>query len=404
MNILLISENFYPEKNAPGKRLFEHAKEWIKLGHQVTVITGVPNAPKGKVFDGYKNKIYQSENISGIKIIRVWTFIAKNEKFLLRIIDFISFMFSSLFFGIFTKKHDKIIVSSPQFLPVISGFILAKIKRVSFILEIRDLWPESMVALGVMRKDNYIIRILDAIAKYIYQKSELIVVVTKTFKKYLVSLGIKEDKIIIIENGFNFNRTLAPDKSIKDIRKKYNIRNKNFTVSYIGTLGMSHGVEIMINTAKLISNVNFVIIGEGEQKIYLKKLATDEKTNNVIFIDNIEWQEIVNINQIISANLIHLRNLDLFKTVIPSKIFESMALKKPILAGLIGESLEIITKSNSGLKVIPENPKSLSQKIIELKNNENLCNRLGENGFQIAQKKYDRKILAKKMIERIEKI
>ena len=167
---------------------------------------------------------------------------------------------------------------------------------------------------------------------------------------------------------------------------------------------MSHGVEIMINTAKLISNVNFVIIGEGEQKIYLKKLATDEKTNNVIFIDNIEWQEIVNINQIISANLIHLRNLDLFKTVIPSKIFESMALKKPILAGLIGESLEIITKSNSGLKVIPENPKSLSQKIIELKNNENLCNRLGENGFQIAQKKYDRKILAKKMIERIEKI
>ena len=404
MNILLISENFYPEKNAPGKRLFEHAKEWIKLGHQVTVITGAPNAPKGKVFDGYKNKIYQSENISGIKIIRVWTFIAKNEKFLLRIIDFISFMFSSLFFGIFTKKHDKIIVSSPQFLPVISGFILAKIKRVSFILEIRDLWPESMVALGVMRKDNYIIRILDAIAKYIYRKSELIVVVTKTFKKYLVSLGIKEDKIIIIENGFNFNRTLAPDKSIKDIRKKYNIRNKNFTVSYIGTLGMSHGVEIMINTAKLISNVNFVIIGEGEQKIYLKKLATDEKTNNVIFIDNIEWQEIVNINQIISANLIHLRNLDLFKTVIPSKIFESMALKKPILAGLIGESLEIITKSNSGLKVIPENPKSLSQKIIELKNNENLCNRLGENGFQIAQKKYDRKILAKKMIERIEKI
>ena len=166
---------------------------------------------------------------------------------------------------------------------------------------------------------------------------------------------------------------------------------------------MSHGIEIIINAAELTNDVNFLIIGEGAEKKHLQRLVINKKINNVIFIDNIDWQEIVNINQIISANLIHLKNLDLFKTVIPSKIFESMALKKPILAGLIGESLEIILKSNSGLKVIPENPKSLREKILYLKDNEAFCQRLGENGFEMVKKRYDRKILATKMIERVNK-
>ncbi len=401
MEILLITENFYPETNAPAKRLFEHAKEWVKLGNKVTVLTGVPNVPKGRVFNGYKNKIYQSEKIDGIKIVRVWTFIAKNEKFVLRTLDFISFMFSSFFFGLFIKKHDKIIVSSPQFLPVISGFIIAKIKNIPFILEIRDLWPESIVALGAMKKNNYIIKILDAIAKYIYRKSELIIVVTKAFKDKLINMGINKDKITIIENGFNFDNNLTPNKSIEAIQQEYNISNKNFTVSYIGTVGMSHGIGVILKSAKLIKDVNFLIIGEGAEKESLQQIAKDEKINNIVFIDNINWQEIVNINQIISANLIHLRNLELFKTVIPSKIFESMALKKPILAGLIGESLDIIKQSKSGLEVKPEDANSLVEKIMQMKNNKTLCDQLANNGFKLVQDRYNRKTLAQKMIERI---
>jgi len=404
MKILLISENFYPEKNAPGRRLYEHAKEWIKLGHQVTVLTGVPNAPKGKVFDGYKNKIYQSEKIDGIDIIRVWTYIAKNEGFLFRILDFVSFMFSSFIFGIFLKKHTKIIVSSPQFLPVISGFILSRIKKIPFVIEIRDLWPESIVALGTLKENSYIIKILNNIAKYIYHKSESIVVVTRSFKDYLINMGINKDKITIIENGFNFERTLSPNKSVKTISNKYKINNDNFIVSYIGTIGMSHGIEVVIRAAEIIKDVTFLIIGEGAEKNNLKKIIEEKEITNVIFLNNIDWQEIVNINQIISANLIHLRNLELFKTVIPSKIFESMALKKPILAGLIGESLEIITKSNSGIQVTPENPKSLVEGILFLKNNTEKAQKLGNNGFTLVSKRYNRRILAQHMIQSINRL
>ena len=266
-----------------------------------------------------------------------------------------------------------------------------KNKKIPFVLEIRDLWPESIVALGAIRENSIIIKTLYATAKHIYKKSELIVVVTKTFKKHLIEYGVNKDKILIIENGFNFERTLEANKNVNNIREKYDIINNQFTVSYIGTIGASHGIEIILETAELVKDVNFLIIGEGSQKKILVENAKDRKIENVIFIDAISWQEIVNINQIISANIIHLRKLELFKTVIPSKLFESMALKKPILAGLIGESLDIIKDSNSGLQVIPEDASSLAKEILKLKNNPKLCNELAMNGSFLVNERYNRK-------------
>jgi glycosyltransferase involved in cell wall biosynthesis len=167
---------------------------------------------------------------------------------------------------------------------------------------------------------------------------------------------------------------------------------------------MSHGIEIILEAAILIKDVNFLIIGEGSEKQALKKEASTRRIKNLFFIDNISWQEIININQIINTNLVHLRNLELFKTVIPSKIFESMALKKPILAGLVGESLEIIKSSNCGVQVIPENANSLANEIVKLKNDPNLCDELSKNGFILVNERYNRKILAKKMINKIKQI
>tara|TARA_B100000579_G_scaffold437895_1_gene469745 strand:- start:2429 stop:3646 length:1218 start_codon:yes stop_codon:yes gene_type:complete len=403
MNILLISENFFPEKNAPAKRLYEHAKKWVELGHNVKVITGVPNAPKGVIYPGYKNKLFQKEMIDGIEVIRVWTFIAQYSGFILRTLDFLSFMITSLFFGIFTRKVDIIISTTPQFLPVISGYILSKIKSVPFILELRDLWPESIVALNAMKKNSPIIKVLQKIANHIYKRSKLIVVVTDSFKDYLIKIGIDKNKIIVIKNGFNFNRSLTPTKSIDYVREDLNLKN-NTTVSYIGTIGMAHGVNTILETAKICKDVNFLIIGEGAEKTNLKLKAKNEEINNVIFIDAINWQEIVNINQLVSANIIHLKKLDLFKTVIPSKIFESMALKKPILAGLIGESLEIILSSESGIGIEPENELSLKNAIDYIQKNPNDSKKLGINGYNFAKENYNRDVLAEKMINRIEQL
>lgn len=402
MKILFLTDNFYPEKNAPAKRTLEHSREWIEMGHTVTVITGVPNFPKGKIFKGYKNKIYQNEIIDKISVKRVWTYIAPNKGFLLRIIDYLSFMISSFFCGLFMKKHDIIIATSPQFFTLVSGYLISLFRRTPLVVEIRDLWPESIVALGSVKKNNFFIKFLYKIAHHIYRKSSLIVVVTNSFKDHLTDMNIDKNKIIVVKNGFNFDRTLSPNRSVKETEKMYDIKTDQFIVSYIGTIGMSHGVDIVIRAAEEEKDIMFLIVGEGAEKEHLISVSKAKSLNNIKFIDSIDWQEIVNINQLISAHLIHLRDLDIFKTVIPSKIFESMALKKPILAGLNGESLEIIKQSKSGLAVIQENENSLIDQIQYLQSNQALLASLAENGQNYVEQNHNRKKLAYQMIKSIE--
>ncbi len=402
MKILFLTDNFYPETNAPAKRTLEHCKEWSNLGHSITIITGVPNFPKGKVFKGYKNKLYQSEIVDRILVKRVWTYIAPNKGFFLRILDYVSFMLSSFFCGLFTKKHDVIIATSPQFFTLISGYLISLFKRVPLVLEIRDLWPESIVAVGAMKKSSWIIKILYRIAIFLYKKSTIIICVTQSFKDDLIKKGIDKNKIFVVENGFDLNKNLTPNKSIQDIENEYNIKKDEFIVSFTGTVGMAHGLEIIINSAKTIGRkIKFVIIGDGAKRSQLIELNKKEQLNNIKFIENLSWQEIVNINQIIDIHLVHLINNPEFKKVIPSKIFESMALKKPIIMGVLGESREIVNKAGCGLNITPEDVNDLNTTIKHVINNPQMIDKMGTNGYNFLSQEYSRKKLANKMIEYI---
>ena len=403
MKILFITDNFYPERNAPAKRTHEHAIEWLKLNHKVSIITGVPNFPKGKVFKGYKNKIFQSENLDGINIYRVWTFIAANKGFISRILDYISFMFTSFIAGLFVKKHDIVIATSPQFFTAISGWLISVFKRKPFVLEIRDLWPESIVAVGAMSNKNIIIKFLHKVACFLYRRADFIICVTNSFKQDLVKYNIDGNKILVIENGIKIENLIPPNKTIDTIEKEYNLCEKDFIISFIGTIGMAHGLDIIIKAAKKNNNKNikFLIIGEGAEKEKLKLKVSSNKLDNVIILNSISWQEIININQLVSANLIHLKKNDVFKKVIPSKIFESMGMKKTIILGVEGESENIINDSKCGFIIEPENEESLISvidKLNDLKNSE-LINSFGENGYNYVINNYNRVKLAKKMID-----
>lgn len=404
MKILFLTDNFYPETNAPAKRTLEHCKEWVNLDHEITVITGVPNFPKGKVFKGYKNRLYQSKKIDGILIKRVWTYIAPNEGFFFRILDYISFMVTSFLCGLFTKKHDIVIATSPQFFTLISGYLISLFKRVPLVLEIRDLWPESIVAVGAIKESSWIIKILYKIAIFLYKKSTIIICVTQSFKNDLIKKGIDGSKIFVVENGFDLNKNLTPNKSIKDIQNEYNIKKDEFIVSFTGTIGMAHGLEIILNSAKKIdSKIKFLVIGDGAKKSELINRANTERLNNIKFISNISWQEIVNINQIIDMHLVHLINSPEFKKVIPSKIFESMALKKPIIMGVLGESRTIVDKAGCGLNIIPEDVDDLNRTIKYAINNPQIIDKMGMKGYNFLFQDYSRKKLANKMIEYIGK-
>jgi glycosyltransferase involved in cell wall biosynthesis len=399
VKILFLTDNFYPEVNAPANRTYEHCLEWAKSGADITVITCVPNFPKGVVFDGYKNKLYQTEMINGIRVIRVWTYITANEGTLKRILDYLSFAIMAFFVSL-CKKTDVIIATSPQFFTAIAGAFSAIFKRKPWIMEVRDIWPESIVAVGAM-KNKFIITFLEKIEKWLYRRASKIIVVTDSFKKDIIGKGIIENKIEVVKNGAYLDKFKPIEKDNKLINQ-LNLEGR-FIVAYFGTLGMAHKMDFIIKAAKKVTdkNIMFLIIGDGAEKENLLKLKNLINANNVMILPSVSKNDIAKYISIIDVALVNLKKSETFKSVIPSKIFENAAMNKPILLGVEGESKEIIELYQAGLCFVPENEEDFLKKLHLMKiaslENKFLI------GCQTLSKDFDRIKLAGNMLKIIKK-
>lgn len=395
-----MTDNFPPEVNAPATRTFEHCLEWIKKGHQITVITCAPNFPYGKLYNGYKNKLYQCELISEIKVIRVWSYMSSNSGFIKRVIDYLSFAFMSFFIGIF-QKHDIIIATSPQFFTTWSGWAISKIRRKPWIFELRDLWPESIKTVGVM-KQGHIINLLEKIELGLYKSCNRVVAVTDAFKNNLIAREIGNDKIEVVTNGSNME-LFYPRKADISLLKSLGLKGK-FVVGYIGTLGMAHNLDFIIKAIGKISDpdVHFLFIGDGAMKSKIVKISKELQLKNVSFLDSVSKDKVPKYLSIIDISLVPLRKDDNFKTVIPSKIFEASAMQKPILLGVQGQAQEILDKYGAGICFEPDNEKDFIEKLSILKDFSfyQKC----QDGCVNLATDYDRKKLADKMLDIIEKI
>jgi len=405
MHILFLTDNFPPEGNAPATRTFEHACEWVNKGHKVTVITCAPNFPEGKVFEGYKNKWLSKQKIEGINVWRVKTFITANQGFVKRIIDFISFMFSSLFFGLFTQKVDIVIGTSPQFFTVISAWALAKFKRIPFVFELRDIWPASITAVGVL-KGSWIIKILEKLELFLYRQADLIISVTHSFKFELQKRGVSAGKIRVVLNGVNLERYSPLQEKDESLANKYGLKNK-FVIGYIGTHGLAHALENVIEAAGLIEkedNIRIVFVGGGADRSRLEKIVHEDRLQNVVMIPRQAKDQMSQVWSLCDISLVHLKDAPLFKTVIPSKIFESMAMGLPILMAMpIGEATDIIEEHKAGINVSPGCPKQLSEKFLELAKDKELVRTLSCQSLNAARN-FDRKKLALEMLNHLEEI
>lgn len=399
MHILFLTDNFPPEVNAPASRTYEHAKEWVKVGEKVTVITCVPNFPAGRVYDGYRNKLWQSEIVDGIRVIRVWSFIAANEGFFKRILDYISYMLTSFIASLFVSKVDIVVGTSPQFFTTVSAWMVAGFKRVPFVFELRDLWPDSVRAVGAMR-DTRMLLYFEKIELFLYSRADAIVSVTHSFKYNLASRGIDATKIHVITNGVDTEkfRYLKKDKNLL-----YDLGlEEKFIAGYIGTHGMAHCLENILEAAKLIQqhelgqNIHFLFLGEGASKAEIKLLARELNLKNIDFLDAVPKPDVSRYWSILDIAIINLRKNELFKSVIPSKMFEAMGMGIPILHAVQGESAEIVLNVGAGRVVEPENPKLLCEELIELSQNLSVLEKFSKNG-QKASLEYDRKKLGENM-------
>jgi glycosyltransferase involved in cell wall biosynthesis len=401
LHILFLTDNFPPESNAPASRTFEHCREWVRAGHQVTVMTCAPNFPKGKVFDGYRNRLWQQEEMSGIRVIRVWSYITANEGFIKRILDYQSFMLSATLAAPFVRRVDMVVGTSPQFFTACAAYLVSRIKRIPFVFELRDMWPESIKAVGAM-KDSAVIRVLERIEMFLYRKAARIVTVTHAFKDALIRRGIDGSKVDVVTNGVDLSH-FAPQVKDSVLVQKFSLQGM-FVAGYIGTHGMAHALETLLEAALTLQktpgaeNVRLLFLGDGARKNNLEIQARVMGLENVLFLESVPKDQVVRYWSLLDVSVIHLRKSDLFTTVIPSKLFECMGMGLPVLHGVAGESADIVRREQVGEVFESENAQRLVEGLLRMRNQSDTYESYRRNGLAAA-KRYDRKHLAQKMLQ-----
>ena len=403
LRILYISHYFPPEVNAPAVRVSQLGKHWQQLGHKVTVVTGFPNHPHGIIPEEYRGKLFQRESHDGLTLLRSYVYAAPNKGFAKRILNYLSFMLSGMLAAIFRSgKQDIVIATSPQFFVAIAGYIASLVKRVPFVFEVRDVWPEEIVAVGAMKR-GLVIKLLERIEMFLYRRARLIVAVAQGTIDILTERGIDPKKIVLVPNGVDFDRfsSAVDDHAVRD---QHNLDGQ-FLVSYIGTHGMAHNLQTVLNAANRLrqrDDIRFLFVGDGADKANLVANSEAMKLENVTFVPQQPRNRIADYYAASDLCLVPLRQAELFTKNIPSKIYEVMASGKPILIGAKGESRKLVESAEAGLAVEPDNDRDLSEKIVRLADDRKLSQRLGSNGRDFARRNCTHRDLAAKYLNHLQ--
>ncbi len=399
MHILVVTDRFTPEVTAVSVRTLDHARVWTDEGHEVTIVTCAPNFPKGKLFSGYRNSIYKEEWIDGIRVVRLWSYLAPNQGKVRRTIDYLSFAFSVIIQCWRLPTPDVIVATSPPIFAALAGRVIASLKRRPWVFEVRDLWPASIHAVGISKSP--VLRLVETMELRLYAHSTRVLVLTNSFRDDLMSRGVPDGKISVVRNGVDLER-FSPDRISFDARDRLSIPHDRFLAGYVGTVGIAHGLECIIDAAEQCrsnTGICFLIMGEGAERKRLQDLAESKGLTNVIFHDFVPHDEIINYVAALDVSIVHLKPHPLFKTVIPSKIFESMALGVPIIMAVRGESADIVRQAKCGVLVPPGDPTALSNTVQTLATDSRRLAQLRNAGQQAARETFDRRVLAGKALE-----
>ena len=415
VKILYVSQYFPPEMGAPAARAAELSRHWSRMGHDVTVLTGFPNHPTGVVPTEWRSRFHRllhTEIVDGVTVARTWLWPLPNHKAHERIRTYSSFFLSSAIRGLGLKRPDVVIATSPQLLVALSGWWLAKVKRVPFIFEVRDLWPESLVAVGATREGALLHRVLKNIAGFLYRRADRIVVVTPAFQDHLIRFWrVPADKISIVENGVETD-LFRPDSAVQEPPQELMPpeigRDRRFVVCYVGTMGMAHGLETLIAAAEelqtALPNALFLLIGEGAEKQHIVSLVAARGLGNVRFLSQQPRHRIPSLLSAADLCLVMLKKQDLFRTVVPTKLLEYMACGRPVIVAVDGQARQIVEDAHAGLFVPPGDSHALAQAIRALAHNPSERCQMGINGRQYILAKLSRERTAQDYLAVLEQL
>ena len=404
MHILFLSHYFPPEVNAPASRTFEHCREWVRAGHRATVITCAPNHPGGVAYPGYRNRLCQWQEVDGIRVLRLWTYLAANQGVVRRSLNYLSFMMAAILAAPWVGKVDVVLTTTPQFFNGLAGYFVGKLKRAPWILEVRDLWPGSIVAVGAVDHPP-LLRLLTRLEAWAYRKATRIVAVTESFRRHIEATGAAAAKIQVVKNGVDL-ATFQGGDGDPNLAGELGADGK-FIAAYFGTHGMAHHLETVLEAAQITADrpdILYLMAGDGAARAGLVEMRDRLGLQNVVMLDQQPKERMPELWQCCDASLVLLKKDDLFKTVIPSKIFEAMAMARPIVLGLDGECRELVAAADCAIAIEPENAAELAQAVLRLADDPPFCRRLGANGRGFVAAHFDRTVLARRYLDLIEDV
>jgi glycosyltransferase involved in cell wall biosynthesis len=408
VHILFLSHYFVPENNAPAARVHGMAREWARLGHRVTVLTGAPNVPAGVVYEGYRNRLYQEEWIDGIRTARVWTFLAANRGRVRRGLNFLSYMTAAGAAGSALRpRADVVIATSPQFFAGWAGVPVSRAHGAPFVLEIRDIWPDSITAVGAL-KEGRMIRALEGLERALYDAADHIVAVGEGYRQNMIRKGVSPAKIDVVTNGVDA-ALFTPRPADPALRARLGFSPETFVVTFAGTIGMASGLEVALGAARRLrqesrDNVAFLLIGDGAVRAELETAARSQGLDNVVFTGMVPRTRLPEYLASSDACLVHFRKKALFSTILPSKFFEDAAMEKPILLGFEGDARAMLAEADCGIAFEPGNDAELAAAALRLADDRAECARLGANGRRYVLGRFDRRLLAHQYLEILERV
>ncbi|HVO59501.1 MAG TPA: glycosyltransferase family 4 protein [Terriglobales bacterium] len=397
MKILYVSQYYPPEMGAPAARVSELSRHWRESGHEVTVLTGFPNHPTGVLHRDYRRQFHRlicNETVDGVRVVRSWLLPLPNGRAHERILNYSSFCLSAALSGTFLARPDIVIATSPQLLVGLAGRWIATRHSVPFIFEVRDLWPESLTAVGMGDQSSLMNRTLGAVADFLYAQADRIVVVTPASREHLiVHRGVNNDKISVIQNGVE-SAQFRPAPRNEALKQRLGMEGR-FVVGYLGTIGMAHALETLVQAARMLGRmapeVAFLVVGEGAAKKRIQEVAKAAEVDNIVFVEQQLRDRIPEFIHACDACLVLLRKTDLFRTVMPTKMLEFMSCGRPVLLGVDGQARQVIEQAKAGMFVQPENASALVDAICNLRGNPDLCEALGRNGRDYILAHYSRR-------------
>jgi glycosyltransferase involved in cell wall biosynthesis len=397
LRILYLTQYFPPETGATQNRALAMARHLADQGHQVTVVCEFPNHPHGILPERYRGRLFEREDMAGLRVLRGWVYATPRKTFGRRLVFYISFMISSFLVGLLAGwRFDAVYATSPPFFVGFSGWLLARLKGARFVFEVRDLWPDSAIALGILR-NRTLIRLSKRLEHFYYRRAARIVVVTRGIRQQLLREGVAEKKLVLIPNGSSPEhfRPMPAD----DLRRRLGLEGK-FVVGYAGVFGLAQGMEHLCDLAAAMrgdTGIHFLFVGEGPKRQQVLQLQKKLGLDNLTVHPGVTREEMPEMMSVFDTCLVPLRQNELFEGALPSKMFDAMACERPVILSVAGEAKAVLESADAGLAVEPEDIAAMRAAVLRLRDDPAARRRMGANGRRLVESEYSRPKLASQL-------